>query len=133
MTFISQTVRPSSTPDIVVPDIDCDSSVLIGHWVRIDSSNHAVSAIADSIQNSEVFGVVEDKPTSVKCVVRVAGVSKNIFSSLDVTKSYFLSAMNVGEMSLIVPTNSGEVVLSLGRSLDGEKFLVQPTLRMQRS
>lgn len=133
MTFLSQTVRPSSTPDIVVPEIGCSSDVEIGDWVRISPENFAIRALADSFQNSEVFGLVEDKSTSEICIVRIAGVSKPIFADLDTNKSYFLSENDEGQMNTLIPINSGAIVLSLGRSLDGERFLVQPTLRMQRA
>lgn len=133
MTFLSQTVRPSSTPDIVVPGVGCDSSIDIGDWVRITPSNFAVKAQADSIENSEVFGVVEDKTTNTICIIRVAGLSKPIFAGLIVNKTYFLSTTTSGTMELTIPNGTGEVIAGLGRPLDGERFLVQPTLRLQRT
>lgn len=133
MAFISQTIRPSSSPDILISEVVCESDVVVGSWVRIRSDNIAVNARADSVLNSEVFGLVEEKSSSTLCVVRVAGLSKAIFTGLDVTKTYFLSNTLAGTMGLTVPTNSGEVVLGLGRSYDGERFLVQPSLRLQRA
>lgn len=133
MSFISQTVRPSSTPDIVLSQIECDVLVMVGDWVRIGLDNVAIKAVANSVVNSEVFGLVESKQSAGVCSIRVAGVSKAIFTGLNVEKSYFLSSVAPGQMSTTIPSASGNIVLSLGRSLDGERFLVQPTMRLQRA
>lgn len=133
MTFISQTTRPLSTPDILVPDVICDASVVVGDWVRMNASNIAVKALADNADNSNTIGLVEEKITSTKCVVRVAGVSRSLFSGLDVTKEYFLSSATSGDMTLSPPVGSGEIVLVLGQPFDGTRFLVQKGTRFRRS
>lgn len=133
MSVISQTVRPSSTPDILVSNLPCDPLVTIGDWVRLDSNQTVVRAVADSVLNSLIFGLVEEKNSATVCTVRVAGVSKEIFSSLDVMAPYFLDSVTGGRMTKVVPESAGEIVLSLGRPVTDKRFLVQPALRLQRS
>lgn len=133
MTFISQTTRPGSTPDILVPDLDCDSSVAVGDWVRYDAFNILIKAQADSVDGAHVVGLVEEKTTSTKCVVRVAGVSKALFIGLDVSKEYFLSSVSAGQMTVSPPTASGEVLLSLGQPITPTKFIVRKGMRVKRS
>lgn len=133
MAFISQTVRPSSTPDIVIPELACDSSVVVGDWVRLNSSNILIKAQANSFLNSNLFGLVEEKPTATLAVVRVAGISKNVFTGLFSESTYFLSPTAPGTMTTDVPSDAGEVVLILGKPLNSTQFLVQPQQRLQRS
>lgn len=133
MSLISQTTRPLSTPDTVVPDVPCDSSVTIGDWVRINSSGIAVKAQADSLQNSDVFGLVEAKSTNTVCIIRVSGVSTLTFSGLLPESPYFLSTSISGQMNTTLPTGSGEIVLNLGRPLNSTRFLVRVQMRLQRA
>lgn len=133
MSVISQTVRPSSTPDILVSYIHCDLSVVVGDWVRLNEQGVAIKAVADSFDNSTIFGLVEERGSGTNCVIRVAGISKELFTGLNITKPYFLDTLNPGLMSLSVPTSPGQIVLSLGRPISDKRFLVQPSLRLQRS
>jgi hypothetical protein len=133
MSVISQTVRPSSTPDILITNLACDPSVAAGDWVRYDSNQVVIKARANSFANSTIFGLVEEKGSSTICTVRVAGVSKEIFVNLDVSLPYFLDSSNEGAMTFSPPTDSGSIVLSLGRPISDKRFLVQPSLRLQRS
>jgi hypothetical protein len=127
MTFISQTALARSTPDIVLTNVDCDPSVVIGDWVRMSVGNILVKAQADTKDNSNVIGLVESKATSVLATVRVLGVSEPLFTGLDVTKEYFLSAMTAGSMvaqGSIDANASGNAVLKLGQPFSDTRMLV---------
>jgi hypothetical protein len=136
MTFVSQTSLPTATPDIVIKSVTCDSTVIVGDWVRMDSSGIAIKAIADGLGNSNVIGLVEEKIDSTTCNIRVLGVSLEIFTGLDVTKEYFLSDADAGEMveqGPSVPTASGHINLKLGQPFSTTRFLVLKGMRIERS
>lgn len=125
----------ASNPELLLSSQACDASVSVGDWVRWNGST-LVRAIADSLDNANVFGVCEAKPTSTTANVRVGGVTAAIFSGLDNAKTYFLSDAVAGWMTkqgVNIPTDPGHIVLTLGRPVDGQKFLVQPGIRIMRS
>lgn len=132
MSFINQTTVVSSTPDLVLPNVPCHSSVVPGNWVRM-SSGIAIKALADSKGNSNILGLVETKTSSTFANVRVLGVSSALFSNLDETLEYFLSDISSGGMDTIVPTSPGHVVLKLGQPFNSTQFLVHKGVRIVRS
>jgi hypothetical protein len=134
MPFIGQTIGISSSPDLLLKNIDCDSAISPGDWVRWDDTGTLIiKAQADSLSNSNVLGVVEDKSSSTVCTIRVGGISKELFLSLDVTKKYFLDPVNPGQMTTVVPIGSGQIVLCLGQPVTDKKFLVEKNIRLQRA
>lgn len=133
MAFIGQTIAPIATPDIVARDIPCDSGVAVGDWVRIDLTNTAVKALADTADNAHVMGIVEEKSTSTICSIRLAGVSKVVFVGLDTTKEYFLSPSTAGGMTTTVPTGAGEILLRVGKAIDATRIVVTIGTRMRRA
>ena len=133
MAIIGQTISPLSSPDLVLRDLPCAVGVIKGDWVRM-SLGVIIKAQADSLVNSEVLGVVEDKSATANiCTVRVGGVSKDIFTGLDTTLKYFLSDISPGEMVTTPPTAAGSIVLNLGQAATDKRFLVEKKLRMQRA
>ena len=125
----------SSTTDSsqVTFETDCDASVYVGSWVRINSSSIAVNALADSVANSRVIGVVESKASTTRATIRVCGISDEIFSSLNPTLSYFLSTTTAGGMQTSVPVGSAEVIVPLGLPLTSTRFSVDIKKRLQRA
>lgn len=77
----------------------------------------AYNALADSFENSNVFGIVESKPTSTTCVVRSGGVSAANYFSLDVEDEYYLSDTYPGLIvpSALKPSVSGRVAVKIGQ------------------
>ena len=108
---------PSS--GIVLENIECDPSVFVGSAVRLDGSV-AVNALADSLLNSNVLGLVEYKASSTLCSVRISGVSGSFYSGLDVTKEYYLSDTLAGTVvpSESAPTAIGAVRVRVGQPLN---------------
>jgi hypothetical protein len=98
----------------VIFNFTCDSSVAVGDWVRI-SGTTAFSAQADSAANAHVIGVCVAKSSSVICDIRVGGFTEDVFAGLDTTKTYYLSSVTAGAMSITAPTSSGEVHIRLGK------------------
>lgn len=121
-----------SAGDNVIQDLPCDSSVYIGAVVRMSGST-VVNALADSRANSNVIGICVSKSSSTLCNVQVIGFTDSIFSSLDVTKNYFLSDTVAGAITTTIPTTAGHVVLNLGKPLSSSKFILQPKTRLVRS
>jgi hypothetical protein len=104
--------------------VDCDSSVYVGAWVYLDSSNIAQNALADTPSNSLVIGVVEAKLSSTECIIKMFGITDEIFTGLDVTKWYYLSPTVAGGMTTTVPTGGGHILLVLGQPFTSTEFKV---------
>lgn len=118
---------------LVLKDVPCDSTVYVKAAVRMNGSGVAFNALADSKANSNVIGIVQAKSSSTLCDIRVTGVTPSIFTGLDETKEYFLSATVDGEITTTVPTGTGEVVLILGQPFSATRFMVNKTTRRVRS
>lgn len=132
MPFIGSTSLPSDDR-VVKASLTCDASVSIGDWVRY-ASGILVKATADDRYNSDVVGLVEEKPSSILANVLVTGISKEIFIGLDISKQYFLSVTTPGGMYIPpVSTSSGSVILCLGRPITSTQFIVRVAQRMYRS
>jgi len=121
---VTVTVNEPDTSSIVLKSVDCDASVYVGSFVRMNASEIAVNALADSLSNSNVLGLVVSKSTSILCDIRVTGVSEQVLSGLDVTKEYFLSDTVAGGIATTIPTASGYVKLKLGQPFSDKKFLM---------
>lgn len=133
MSFISQTSLPTDDR-VLISNAPCLNTVQIGTWVRLNESNLFVPAQADLFENSDVVGLVEEKPSLDTANILVMGISKPIFNSLDTTKNYFLSVSNLGNMYVPpVNTQGQSVVLCLGRPITEDKFLVRIHQRLVRS
>jgi hypothetical protein len=118
-------IEPTSVggANVVLDNVDCDASVYVGAAVRMTGAGLAINAIADNVTNSNVIGIVESKSSSVKCNIRVVGVSLPVFLALDVTKEYYLSNTVAGALQTNVPTTSGHVKLKLGQPFSATEFL----------
>lgn len=112
--------------------IPCEVSVYIGAAVILDGGV-AKLALADTLTNSFVRGIVEEKPTPTTCLIRYIGVTGTLFSGLDTDKQYFLSAVTPGEISVDVPVGSGEFIVPVGTAFDSTRFVVSIGNRMQRA
>lgn len=131
MTFIAQTTLASSTPDLVLPNVQCEAAASVGDWVRM-SSGIAIRASADNLEDSNVIGLLESKINATTCNIRVLGVSDPIFTGLDESKEYLLS-ISPGQMDITAPTDSGQIILKLGQPFDSQRFLVLKGNRIKRS
>jgi len=125
--FITSTAPSASR--VVIPDVPCSSSINVGDWVRYDSSASAVLAQADNFTDANLVGVVESKDTTTSCNILVLGISNPIFSSLDVTKDYFLSPTVAGTIQDHAPTSSGNVVVAVGRPKSSTRIYVDVNIR----
>lgn len=114
----------------VVLVIDCDATVFVGAAVRTDAAGVAFNALADDISTSNVLGIVQQKISSTKCVVRLSGATPAIFAGLDPTKIYFLSDTVAGEVTTTVPSGSGHVIYEIGQPLSATKFVVDKGRRV---
>jgi len=117
----------------VIAGVSCQSSVFVGAAVYMTSGGVATNAIATSLTESNVIGIVEAKATLNECTIRVSGTTESIYSSLDVTKEYFLSDSVAGEMITIIPTASGHIVLRLGQPYSEEQLLFMKGNRVVRA
>jgi len=110
--------------NVVIPNVPCETSVFVGAVVRM-SSGTAVNAIANSWTNANLIGVVESKVSSTVCNIRVTGVTEGtVYSGLDETEEYFLSASNAGYMTVTPPSVTGQVKIRVGQPYDAVSLLV---------
>ncbi len=119
--------------NVILKDVPCELSVYVKSAVKMNSSGVASNALADILSNSNVIGIVESKPTTTTCNIRVLGTTEAIFSGLDVTKEYYLSDSVAGELTLTPPINSGSVRLKVGQPFSSTEFLVIKGTRTVRA
>ncbi len=131
--LIGQTSLGSNDASILLTNVPCEATASVGHWVRMDSLGVAIRALADDTTNSNVIGIIEAKIGSTTCNIRVVGVTEGILSGLDVTKEYYLSETNPGEMAISPPTGAGSIVLKLGQPFSMTRFMVNRGNRIRRS
>lgn len=109
--------------EIVIPNVICDASVYVGALVYLDSTGKAFNAIATSASTLNIIGMVESKSSSISCVIRVIGVTGELFTGLDTTKNYFLSDTVAGAITTSAIA-SGHYVLQVGQPFSSTRFMV---------
>lgn len=123
MTFFSNAyLPPADKANSVLTGIPIDPSVMVGDAVRI-LGGIAYPAKADSLENSNVLGVVE-QIDGLTAQIRVAGVTLPIYSGLEEDKEYFLSDQVSGGLQDLPPTASGSVLLRIGQPYDSQRLFV---------
>lgn len=150
-TRITVTVDQSAASGQVLLGMTCDPSVFVGAAVRLEASSPteltmdewpvlsllltldastynavAVNGLADSIENAQIIGLVQNKPTSTTCDIRVIGPLSGIFSGLDVGTEYFLSDLHPGIITprVLAPSDPGSVLLRIGQAYGPGDFLI---------
>ena len=126
---------PATNPNVVLSDVPCDITVYVGAVVRMTGAGIAVNAIADSLANSNLIGVVQRKPTPTTCDIRVTGITdpNTIFAGLDPTKEYFLSDITAGLITTIAPTAAGHIVVRVGQPFSATELFVAKGIRIERA
>jgi hypothetical protein len=109
----------------------CSSTVSVGDWVTV-SGGVAVKASASSPASAFLLGVVDSKNSATSANIITGGITGEIFSGLDTTKPYYLSASS-GGMTTTQPTGYGQVVLPLGQPITPTRFLVRMGQLMVRA
>jgi len=123
MTLFSNAFLPAQDKaNSVLTGIPLDASVVLGDAVKI-IGGVAYPAQADTLENSNVLGVVE-QIDGMTGQIRVAGVTLPIYSGLEEDKEYFLSDQVAGGLQDVPPTASGAVLLRIGQPYDGERLFV---------
>lgn len=126
-----------SSTGLVINNASFSGSAALGDWVRATSSSVFVPALADSVSNSNVVGVIETivnaSTSNAIGTIRVLGVTSAIFSSLNPTQEYFLSDTNAGKITTTIPTAARHVVVRVGQPVSATQFLVLKGTRIIRS
>ena len=150
-TRITVTIDQSASSGQVLLGMDCEATVFVGAAVRLESDSPtelnmsqwpvlssllsmdastydtiAVNGLADSESNASIIGVVQNKPTSTTCDIRIIGPMSGIFSGLNVQKEYFLSDIHPGTIVPRdqAPSGSGKVLIRIGQAFGSSDFLV---------
>lgn len=112
--------------NVLLQGVSCNSNVYIGSAVYMNASGVAQLALANDVATSNIIGICEHKATAgaTLCDIRVLGVTKNIFSGLDVTKNYYLSDTVAGGIQTSPPTTSGHIMLKIGQPYSSTELLV---------
>lgn len=112
----------------LLTNIPCDPSVYIGSAVYINQSGTVFPALANSLETSNVLGIVESINGAI-CNVRLFGISRDLFAGLDVTKQYYLSATVPGSLTDTTPSENNSIKVVIGIPVDDKKLLVFKTER----
>lgn len=123
--FVGAAVRfDTGTPE-PIPMGDWPSMVLVEDLTVAEYPMLVVNALADSYENSNVIGIVEGKPTSTTCNVRILGRTGSIFFGLDMAKEYYLSDVTPGGIvrETSAPSDPGSVRVRIGQPLSSSELL----------
>lgn len=131
---IEQSSPPAATINVVLTNVPCDPAVIVTDAVKM-VAGVAFQALADSITNSNVIGVVQKKSSATVCDIRVSGVTPAIFAGLDESREYVLSGSTPGLLVTqdFSPTGAGQVILRVGQPFDSQRLLVSKGTRIIRS
>jgi len=151
---------PGSGASGILEDVPCDTDVYVGALVRLDRDTPiedymsawtslnivpqletysysllAKNAKADTMENANVFGVVNSIPSPGLCNILFSGITSNIFFGLDVRQEYFLSPTVAGGIETIhnIPDGPGQVFLKIGQPASPQSMLVNRGERIQVS
>tara|TARA_R110000787_G_scaffold5686_9_gene20566 strand:- start:6849 stop:8585 length:1737 start_codon:yes stop_codon:yes gene_type:complete len=120
---VTVTIDSPDTSSIILRNVDCDTTVYVGSAVRMTALGVAINAIADDIDNSNVLGFVELKTSTVKCDIRVTGITPENYTGLDVTKTQYLSDTVPGGIQTSIPSTTGHIRLKLGQPFSDKKMV----------
>lgn len=125
-TTIENTV--TNNIDNLVVEVGCDASVYVGAAVYLSISNGSVkayNAIATAPETSNVFGIVESKPSLEICKIRFGGITEPIFMNLDLAQEYYLSDLIEGHIVAEdnQPVAIGSVLVKIGQPYSSSKML----------
>lgn len=137
MSFYIEASRPvtaapvAAGPNVVLYSVPCDSTVIVTDAVKM-VGGVAFKATADSVANSNVIGIVQKKITPTLCDIRVSGVTPSIFSGLDESEEYVLSATTSGEVikQSVATYSTGNIVLRVGQPYSATELLVIKGVRI---
>lgn len=133
MSLLTSAFNPAgNSANAILTNIPCDAFVGVGDFVRMEEGV-AVQAIADSLANSNVLGLVEQVNADSTCTIRVNGVSLSVFSSLDTGLEYYLSEVDPGKITSSAPILAGQIVLKLGQPFDSTRLIVLKGSRIVRA
>lgn len=129
-TTIENTITNNTINNIdnLVVEVACDSSVYVGAAVYLIISNGSVkafNAIATTPETSNVFGIVESKPSSNICKIRFGGITESIFVNLNLAQEYYLSDLIAGHIVSEdnQPVQIGSVLVKIGQPYSSSRML----------
>lgn len=113
-----------SSANAILTNVACDATVYAGAAVRLESGT-AYNALADSLTNSNIIGIVDSKVSATICNIRLSGTTDgNQFTGLDETKEYYLSATIAGAITDVPPSATGNILLRVGQPFDSQNMVV---------
>jgi hypothetical protein len=113
----------------ILRDVQCEAGTVVGDAVRM-SSGIAIRAIANSVTNSNIIGIVEDITDAGIASIRIGGLTSEIYTNLEENKDYYLSDSNPGKLTTIPPSNSGSIILRVGQAFSLTKLIVSKGLSL---
>lgn len=120
---VYSSVVGSKNPFLLV-DIPCDVSVYEKSFVYIGVDGIARNALATDIETSKVLGIVESKPTTTTCNIRIKGKSDQVFSGLITYQDYWLSPTIPGGYTVTKPNKYQGYCVNLGQATDDKTLFV---------
>jgi len=137
MSFYNSFVIPSGggqNANVVLENLECTPTTAVGDVVRVDAAGIVTPAMANSLANSLVLGIVESKSDDTTATVRVSGLTvESVFSGLNETAEYYLSATTPGQITQTIPAASGQVIVKIGQAFGTDRILVNIGDRILRS
>jgi len=113
----------------ILNDVQCEAGTVVGDAVRM-SSGIAIRAVANSIANSNIIGIVESIEDDGVARIRIGGLTSEIYEGLEENKDYYLSDSNPGKLTTTPPSNSESVILRVGQAFSSTRLIVSKGLSL---
>lgn len=124
--YVGSAVYLSSVAAASISDISWSSLSIVYSMAGDNYTTLAKLALADNYNTSMCVGIVESKPTTTTCNIRMAGKAGGLFFGLPLGEDFYLSDVDAGKLVIKddAPTAVGSVRVRLGTSLSHDSFKV---------
>lgn len=111
-------------------DAICHSADSIGDCVKVDGNKvgelYQVERLDIDTDTKPAVGIIQSKSTSTRCVVRVLGILKGVYSGLLPGETYLVDVDSQLTRTLGDPATGFRYVQIMGTAMADDEFMVLP-------
>lgn len=108
----------------------CNATDSVGDCVKITSAKSAnlyrVEKLDIDTDTKPAIGIIESKSTSTRCVVRILGILKGVYTGLVPGATYLVDTDSQLTQTLADPPSGVRYVQIMGTAVSTDEFLVMP-------
>lgn len=108
----------------------CSASDSVGDCVKIDSDKvgalYQVKKLDIDSDTKPAVGIIQSKSTPSRCVVRVLGILKGVYTGLTSGRTYLVGTNSQLALTLADPASGFRYAQIMGTAVSDDEFLVMP-------